>query len=93
MTDSTYEYILEHCKQEVARAKRIALEGIGPETTFESLGLDSLDMINVSFEIEEHFHVEIPDDALSSIRTMDDMARGVAALVAAKATAEAEGAA
>jgi len=92
MTDPTYEYILEQCKQDVAKAKRVALEGIGPETTFESVGLDSLDMINVSFEIEERFHVEIPDSALSSIRTMDDMVRGVAALLAAKASAE-EGAA
>jgi acyl carrier protein len=41
-------------------------------------------MINLSFEVEELFDVQIPDDALSSIHTVQDMAKGVSDLIAAK---------
>jgi len=33
-------------------------------------GLDSLDMINVLFCLEEHFPVKIPDDDLPALKTL-----------------------
>jgi acyl carrier protein len=41
-------------------------------------------MINLSFEVEELFDVQIPDESLSSIHTVDDMVKGVTALISAK---------
>jgi acyl carrier protein len=83
-----YDYVLERCIQLVAKARRMPPESITAESSFEGLGVDSLDLINLSFEVEERFNVEIPDDALSSIRTVGDMARGVLVLLEAKAGAE-----
>lgn len=87
MPGPTYEYVLERCTQLVAKARRVPVETITPETSFESLGVDSLDLINLSFEVEEAFNVEIPDESLSAIRTVQDMARGVVALIEGAAVA------
>jgi acyl carrier protein len=69
----------------IAKAKNIPTDTITLDTTFEELNIDSLDKINISFEVEEAFHIEIPDDALGSLKTVGDVVRGVEQLVAAKA--------
>jgi acyl carrier protein len=71
----------------IAKAKNIPAGNITLDTTFEELSIDSLDKINISFEVEEAFHIEIPDDALGSLKTVGDVVRGVEKLVAAKAAA------
>jgi len=64
-------------------------KGISPDTntlasTFEELNIDSLDKINISFEVEEAFNIDIPDEALGTIRTVGDMVDGVTKLRYAK---------
>jgi acyl carrier protein len=90
MQAPSYDTILERCIQLVAKSRKLPPETIAPETSFEALGADSLDMINLSFEVEELFDVQIPDESLSSIHTVEDMARGVSALIAAKTAAPIE---
>ena len=36
------------------------------------LGADSLDLVDLSMSIEEEFNLEVPDDVLDHIRTVDD---------------------
>jgi acyl carrier protein len=84
MQSLTYDSVLERCIQLVSSSKHIPPETISSTTSFESLGVDSLDLINLSFEIEEAFDVQIPDESISSIHTLDDMARGVVALLSSK---------
>jgi acyl carrier protein len=43
-------------------------ERIFPEAKLDSLGLDSLDVIEVMFEVEEAFDVRVPQDG-SALRT------------------------
>lgn len=50
----------------------IAEEKLLPGATLESLGLDSLAVIEFLFQIEDQFHVQIPDQA-SPPRTLDEM--------------------
>jgi acyl carrier protein len=71
----------------IAKAKNIPTDSITLDTTFEELNIDSLDKINISFEVEEAFDIAIPDDALGSLKTVGDVVRGVEQLVAAKAGA------
>ena len=71
----------------IAKAKNIPADTITLDTTFEQLNIDSLDKINISFEVEEAFHIEIPDDALGSLRTVGDVVDGVHRLLAAKEAA------
>jgi acyl carrier protein len=61
----------------IATSKAIPPETITPATTFEELNIDSLDKINLSFEVEELFSIAIPDESLNSLRTVGDVIAGV----------------
>ena len=50
----------------------IAEEKLQPAATLESLGLDSLAVIEFLFQIEDRFGIQIPDQA-SPPRTLDEM--------------------
>jgi acyl carrier protein len=69
---------------QVAEIKRIPVDGIRPDSTFEELGLDSLDAMNLLFALEEEFDVSIPDSEARAIRTVRDAIDGVGKLLAAK---------
>ena len=73
----------------VAKSKQLDPAILTPATTFDELQIDSLDKINLSFEVEEHFGIAIPDDSLNSLRTIGDVIAGVHRLLALK-TAPAE---
>jgi len=42
------------------------------ETTFEDLGADSLDVMDLIMELEQEFDIEIPDEDAENIRTIED---------------------
>ena len=50
----------------------IAEDRLLPGATLESLGLDSLAVIEFLFQIEDQFHIQIPDQA-NPPRTLDEM--------------------
>jgi acyl carrier protein len=75
--------IASRCIDIIAKSKSISPDAITLGSTFDELNVDSLDKINISFEVEEAFNVEIPDDALGTIKTVGDMVNGVAKLRAA----------
>ena len=52
-------------------------EQIGLDTTLESLAVDSLDRVSLSFDLEEQYGVEIPESKLHSIQTVGDIAHAV----------------
>ena len=64
----------------IARSKSIPPASITPATTFDELNIDSLDKINLSFEVEELFSIQIPDASINSLRTVGDVIEGVRAL-------------
>jgi acyl carrier protein len=72
----------------IAKSKSIPPESISLDSTFDSLAIDSLDKINISFEVEEAFDIEIPDDALGSLKTVGDVVAGVRKIRATSAAAE-----
>ena len=45
-------------------------DAVNDQATFESLGADSLDMLEVIMKLEETFGVEIDDDQAESIQTV-----------------------
>jgi acyl carrier protein len=75
--------IASRCIDIIAKSKGISPDSITLASSFDELNIDSLDKINISFEVEEAFSVEIPDDALGTIKTVGDMVDGVARLQAA----------
>jgi acyl carrier protein len=66
----------------IAATQRIPPEKISPDSTFEELGLDSLDSVNILFALEEEFKIEIPDDQAREIRGVRGMIDGIGKLLA-----------
>ena len=48
----------------------IDLDKIDHEKDFDSQGIDSLDLINVYFQIEERFDIKIPEEDLPNLVTI-----------------------
>ena len=69
--------IEQRCIDIIAKSKGLPPESISLDSSFDSLAIDSLDKINISFEVEEAFDIEIPDDALGSLKTVGDVVSGV----------------
>ncbi len=76
--------IATRCIDIIAKSKSIPADSISLANTFDELNIDSLDKINISFEVEEAFNIDIPDEALGTIKTVGDMVDGVIKLQAAK---------
>ncbi len=47
----------------------VPAEKVTPESTIESLGLDSLDLIELLFEVEDEFSIRVPQEAGSALKT------------------------
>jgi acyl carrier protein len=67
--------------------KKIAPEDIQMGTTFDELGFDSLDGLNLIFELEEEFDIVVPDDKVQSMKSVQEVVDGIESLLAAKGTA------
>ncbi len=69
----------------IATTKRIPLETVHPDASFESLGIDSLDRLNILFDLESEFDIEINDDDAKKVKSINEMVLGIQQLVDAKA--------
>ncbi len=54
----------------IAAVKQIGPESVRADSTFEELGVDSLDRINILFELENEFDIDVPDDEARSITSV-----------------------
>ena len=67
----------------LASVKRIPADKITLETNLQELGIDSLDVFTLLFELENAFKISIPDDDVRSIRTVNDIVEGIKKIQAA----------
>jgi len=64
---------------------KIRPEKLLPETSLkDDLALDSLDMIEVVYEMEDRFDVQIPEEKIQEIATFDQIVDGLHAAIEAK---------
>ena len=61
----------------IASAQRIPVEKVKIDSTFEELGIDSMDGVNILFALENEFNITIPDEAAKQIRSIQEMVDGV----------------
>jgi acyl carrier protein len=81
----TNEEIAAEVKSIFCRTLKLEPDKIQPESRLqEDLSLDSLDMIEVVYEVEDHFNVQIPEDAIQTIRTFQQVVDGLAGAIDAK---------
>jgi acyl carrier protein len=78
------ETIQDRVLRVIATTKRIPLENVRPESTFEELGVDSLDRLNILFDLESEFDVEINDEDAKKVSNIDEMVAGITMLLDAK---------
>jgi len=57
----------------IASVKSIPPETIKADAALEELGMDSLDKINMLFELEGEFNIDIPDEEARSIKTVSEI--------------------
>jgi len=68
----------------IAQSKRIPLETVTIDSDFQQLNIDSMDAVEILFALENEFDINIPDEEVREVRTVQQMVDGVAKLVAAK---------
>ena len=73
----------------IATSKRIPLETVTLDSSFQELNIDSMDAVEILFALENEFDINIPDDQVRAVRGVRGMCEGIENLVAAK-TAGAE---
>ncbi|MBL4937672.1 acyl carrier protein [Clostridium sp. YIM B02515] len=71
--------IFEKIREVIGSQLGIDEEEIKLETSFEDLGVDSLDLFQIIIELEEAFNVQIED--AESIKTVEDAVKYVEARV------------
>jgi acyl carrier protein len=71
----------------IAKTQKVPLETVTIDSTFEELKIDSLDGINLIFALENEFNVDIPDEDAREVKSVRQMAEGIAQLLAQKAQA------
>jgi len=71
----------------IAKQKRIPTDQVTIDSTFQELGLDSLDAVNILFEVEGEFNISISDEQARQIKSIRQMVDGVSALVDQKQSA------
>ena len=77
----SHEELTERVIKIISETQHLALDKIQPESSFQELGIDSLDGINILFAVENEFNINIPDDAAQTIRSVRDMVDGIAKLL------------
>ncbi len=71
----------------IAEAQKLSPERITAESTFEELGIDSLDGVNILFALENEFNVNIPDEGAQGIRSVQDAVGAMRKLLSGEAGA------
>jgi acyl carrier protein len=67
----------------LASVKRIPADSIKLDTNLQEMGIDSLDVFSLVFELENAFQISIPDDDVRSIKTVNDVVDGIKKLLSA----------
>ena len=75
----------------IAATQRISPERVTIHSSFEELGIDSMDGINILFALENEFDITIPDEQAKQIRSIREMVEGIQKLVSESSAARAQG--
>ena len=75
--------------ESIARKKKLDVTTITPDSTFEELGIDSLDAADLLFTLEDGFGIVVPDQMAQSMKTVRQVADGVRHLLVSSPEPEA----
>jgi acyl carrier protein len=84
MSESVSPEILDRVLRVLAETQKLPLEKVTADSTFEQLGIDSLDGINILFALETEFDINIPDESARLVKDIRQLAEGVQKLIEEK---------
>ncbi|NPV28159.1 MAG: acyl carrier protein [Firmicutes bacterium] len=70
MAEYDEKAIFEKVKSIIVEQLGVEEDDVTPETTFEELNADSLDIVELIMALEEEFDLEIPDEEAEKILTV-----------------------
>src|ERR1700759_5624059 len=73
--------LTERILQIIAETQRKDPAQVTIDSTFEELGIDSMDGVNIVFALENEFNINVPDDEVKNIKSVRDMVEGVIGLI------------
>ena len=77
--------LADRVRSVIAKHLRVPVEQVPADATFEQLKIDSLDSVNLLFEIEDEFDISINDQQAREIKSVPEMVAGIEQLLANKA--------
>lgn len=79
------EEIRSKIKEIISNATNISPEKIGDNASYkDDLGLDSLTMLEISVDLDSEFDLEMPEEELANIRTLQNSVDLIQKYLAAK---------
>ena len=84
MLMSSAETIQARIFRVISESKRINLAAVQSDRTFEELGIDSLDRLNLLFDLESEFGIEIDDEQAKQASKVGDIVAGIQQLLMAR---------
>lgn len=65
----------------IAKQKKLDPSAINLSSSLEELGVSSLEAITIVYDMEEAFDVEVPDESLAGLKTVQDIVDGINLIV------------
>jgi acyl carrier protein len=82
--------VLDDVRLIISKHCSVGIEALTPETKLEEIDIESLDLVEIIFEIEERFKIEVPQNTSKEshleFTTVGEIVAGVRAILA-KSTA------
>jgi len=85
------EQLTQRVLSVIAATQRISPETVTIDKSFQELGIDSMDGINILFALENEFDITIPDEQAKQIRSIREMVQGIEKLVSESSASKAQG--
>lgn len=73
---------LETLQDILVRDYGLPRDRLSPDAALDTLGMDSLSLLELMFKIEDGFHVKIPGDPPSDLRTVQNVVEYIDGLIA-----------
>jgi acyl carrier protein len=69
----------------IAETQRKEPAQVTLDSTFEELGIDSMDGVNIVFAMENEFDINVPDEDVKKLHSVREVVEGVTKLIGMKA--------
>jgi acyl carrier protein len=76
--------IAEIVRGVIASNKEIDAATVGLDVELGALGITSLDVITIVYDLEEALDIQVPNEAIESLRTVGDLIEGLERLLTAR---------